>query len=93
MNHDFFESYEQRKARECANENRVFDTSELAPQFIQYFENGQRIEVETNGEIKRGRVGVTTGWKPVFLLMLRRSDRGSSWVLGKDDKVLRVISD
>lgn len=88
-----FENYKARKARQNADEGKVFDASDLAPQFVPYFEGGQRIEVETCGEIKRGRVGVTTGWKPVFILVLRRSDRGSGWVLGKDDKVLRVISD
>ncbi len=88
-----FEQYKSRKARQCANEGKTFDPSGLAAQFVRYFENGQRVEVETCGEVKRGRVGVTTGWKPVFILMLRRSDCGSGWTLGANDKVLRVVAD
>lgn len=69
-----------------------WDASDLAPQFIEYFESGQRVEVEFSyGETKRGTIGITTGWKPVFLLMLTKRSRGSSDTLGKDDKVLRVI--
>lgn len=33
------------------------------------------------GEVKTGTVGVTSGWKPVFLLMARRNCIGSSTVL------------
>lgn len=48
-----------------------FSTRGLAQQFIPYFESGQRIEVEfSHGEIKRGTVGVTTGWQPTFVLLI-----------------------
>lgn len=70
----------------------IFDESELAKEFIPYFENGYRIEVSINGVVMRGRVGVTTGWRPVFLLMLRRNSHGSSWILKHSDKALRVVS-
>lgn len=82
--HDFIE----RKIKEYGNR---FDASDLAPQFVKYFENQARIEVELSYGSERGRVGVSTGWKPVFLLIHRRTDRGSSTLLRKEDKVKRII--
>jgi hypothetical protein len=73
-----------------------FSDTHLAPQFIRYYESQQRIEVTTtyeNGEtwIRRGTVGMTTGWVPCFILMGRVSDSGSSDVLKATDKVTAVI--
>lgn len=93
-------SYADFIARKKAEYGSKFDASDLAPQFISYYESGQRIEVEfissTTGkpyETKRGRVGVTTGWKPVFLLMLTTRSIGSSYTLGKNDRVVHVVRD
>ncbi len=73
-----------------------FDASDLVPKFTYYFNSQERIEVERvyasgNKYVRRGRVGVTSGWKPVFLLMHRRTDRGSSDTLGPNDNVVRII--
>lgn len=74
-----------------------FDASDLAPQFIEHFESGARIEVEFVGqagnvyETKRGTVGITTGWKPVFLLMLTSRSIGSSHILRAKDRIVRVV--
>jgi hypothetical protein len=84
-----FESYLKRKEREFGSE---FDASDLAPQFVEFYNNNARIEVDLGFEVKRGRIGVTTGWKPCFLLMLTKRSIGSSYTLGKNDKVLRVVS-
>lgn len=65
-----------------------FDASELAPQFIKYFENGERITVDFGYEKKRGTIGVTTGWKPVFLLMLTKRSIGSSHIIRATDTPL-----
>lgn len=69
-----------------------FDSSDLNTEFIPYYENQQRIEVDFGYEIKRGRIGITTGWKPCFLLMLTTRSTGSSYTIGKKDKVLSVVS-
>jgi len=69
-----------------------FDDSDLNKEFIRYFENGKRIEVDFGYEKKSGTIGITTGWKPVFLLMLRRNSSGSSYTIGKNDKVIRIIN-
>ena len=88
-----FTEYLIRKGEEYP---KKFDSSELAKQFVPYFENGARIEVKfgygaTHLGTKRGTVGITTGWKPVFLLMLRKDSVGSSWTLKECDEVVRVV--
>jgi hypothetical protein len=72
---------------------KKFTQRSLAKKFIPYYENQKRIEVKFDtGEIKRGTVGVTTGWAPVFLLILRRNSMGSIWILHSEDKIVKVIS-
>lgn len=83
--------YQQLIERRKAEYGTKFDASDLAPQFIKYYENQERIEVEFPYGRERGRVGVTTGWKPVFLLMHRVSDSGSSSTLRENDVVVSVI--
>jgi hypothetical protein len=89
-----FASFIERKRAEYGEK---FDPSALEPVFIPYFESQARIEVVTKypeGEAykRRGRVGVTTGWRPTFLLMHRISDVGSGDVLGPNDKVVKEIA-
>jgi len=69
------------------------DESDLAPQFATVYETGQRVEV-TNAEhdwIRRGYVGKTMGWKPAYILLNNTRSRGSSDVLGKDDKIVKWL--
>lgn len=84
-----FEAYINKKTKEYGNN---FDSSGLAEQFIKYFNNGQRIKVqfEYRGNPLTGTVGVTTGWKPSFILMRQSNSIGSPWLLGKNDKVIAV---
>lgn len=71
----------------------TFRDSKLNQAFIQYFNNQKRITVDfcgANGEVyesKRGTIGVTTGWVPVFLLMLTKRSVGSSYTIGPNDRV------
>ena len=84
-----YQEYIQRKQKTLG---LMFDPSELAPQFIPFYENEKRIEVKfLDGEVKRGRVGTTTGWKPIFLLLLTQRSMGSCYTLHQDDKILKVI--
>ena len=48
-----------------------------------------RVEVMNlrTGHVRRGVVGITTGWRPVFLLIARATSLGSTDVLGPDDVV------
>jgi hypothetical protein len=84
-------NYQDYLKRKTAQYGDKFDPSDLAPAFVPFFENGQRIEVDLNGEIKRGTVGITTGWRPVFLLVLTKRSLGSSWTLDPSCKILKVI--
>lgn len=67
------------------------DTSDLdaAGQFKAYF-RGPRIKVEGPMGTRFGRVGMTTGEQPAFLLIHRASDLGSWDVLGPADKITGI---
>ena len=81
-----FDTYISRKKREYG---RKFSQASLAKQFIPAFNSGRRIRVRfKTGEVLSGTVGITTGWKPTFLLMLTSRSIGSSWTLNKGDKVV-----
>ena len=70
-----------------------FDPSALAQKFVRFYESGQRIEVKfsPDSEPERGYVGCTTGWKPSFLLIHRRSDLGSSTLLSDHYEVIKTL--
>jgi len=91
-----YKDYILRKRNEFG---KKFNTKDLDKRFIKYFESGERIKVtykygKTNPEIevKTGTVGVTTGWKPVFLLILTSRSSGSSWILDKSVKKIEVLN-
>lgn len=68
-----------------------FDTSDLNEEFIPYFENGERIAIKFNhGEIKRGTIGISSGWRPCFLLMLTKRSIGSCYTINKKDEIKRI---
>lgn len=74
-----------------------FTEAGLASTFRPYY-NGPRIEVRTTysdgtTHTRRGRVGITTGYAPVFLLLPRSDSRASSDVLHADDEIIKVIPD
>lgn len=82
-----YDEYLARKRKELGS---TFDMSGLAEQFIPYFNNQERIKVDTGFGHVTGTVGVTTGWKPLFLLMRTARSRGSSITLGKKDRIIAV---
>ena len=75
----------------CTGTLRIIDYSDLNSEFTPYYNNGKRIEVDFGYEIKRGTVGITTGWKPSYILLLRKDSWYSPYLIGKDAKVLRII--
>jgi hypothetical protein len=86
-------SYKEYIARKMDQYGSKFNPINLAnaPQFIPYLENGKRIEVDFGYEKKRGTIGITTGWKPIFLLMLTKRSIGSSYTLQGNEKIVKVI--
>jgi hypothetical protein len=77
--------------KHLAQRGRYTDTRDLdaAGQFKPFF-HGDRIKVEGPMGTRFGRVGMTTGERPAFLLMHRSTDMGSWDVLGPEDKVTAV---
>jgi hypothetical protein len=69
-----------------------FDSSDLNLAFVPAFNSQDRITVlfqyGESTEVKRGRIGVTTGWKPVFLLMLTKRSMGSSYTIGRNARII-----
>ena len=77
----------------CPGTLRIIDRSDLAPQFAPYHKNGQRIIVKTHhGETLRGYVGITTGWKPVYILLKNSNSSGSSEILRADDEIAGTVN-
>lgn len=91
-------NYGEFLRRQQSEHGAKFDSSDLNADFILAYESGKRVEVlfrTSNAgkvyEAKRGTIGVTTGWKPCFLLMLRSNSSGSTWTIGKKDAIARYI--
>lgn len=79
---------------QCKGTNIMRDYSNIATQFARYYGKDIRIKVafcDKKGKVyetKTGTVGMTTGWKPSFLLMLRSNSTGSSHLLSDNDKII-----
>lgn len=75
-----YEDFIERKTREYGDR---FDPSDLDQRFIPFFRTGDRVKVQSIYEerFEFGTVGVTTGWKPAFLLVHRWTDHGSTTIL------------
>lgn len=83
--------YAAKIKRGKAEHGDKFCADALAKQFIPYYENGVRIKVQfSDGRIESGTVAATTGWIPCFLLKHRKTNLGSSTVLGDKDKIIAV---
>ena len=86
--------YEELITRKRAQYGDKFDPSELAPQFVEAFNRGQSCRVAVPafsgepGKKSWGHIGVTTGWRPVFLLMRSSRCYGSSYVLKSDTPII-----
>ena len=83
----------------------AMDYSELDNRFTPYYESGERVEVEwlpgledytgygnqSEGLKARFYVGKSTGWKPVYLQILRRDSYGGSAILSSAVKSIRGL--
>ena len=68
-----------------------FSEADLVEKFRHYFVTGERIKVrDSSGWERTGTVGVTTGWRPAFLLMHRSNAIGPWDVLSASDEVIAV---
>lgn len=70
-----------------------YDPSNLTNKFYDYYNTGQRIIVKTPyGEILRGYVGKTTGWRPSYLLLARSNSIGSSELLDDRYEIIGTVN-
>ena len=82
-----FNEYLERKRAEFGDK---FDPSELDERFIPAWRSGERIKVKMGDGYYFGTVGVTTGWRPVFLLMHSTRCMGSSFTLRNTSELVAV---
>jgi hypothetical protein len=76
-------------------EDPRFTTVCLPEKFVRFYERNEtvRIKIEEGISCKWttcGRVAISTGWQPVFLLMRNRRAHGSSTVLTEDTRLVAV---
>jgi len=92
-------SYADLLARGRARWGERFDPSGLEPSFVRWYESEDRVRVAYTipgdpgaGDtlFAYGTVGVTTGWRPAFLLVHSVRSAGSSYVIGPRDRVVAV---
>jgi hypothetical protein len=67
------------------------------PALLAEYGTGRRVQVcrhyASGPHVRTGLVGMSTGWRPVLLLIHRRTDSGSGDVLGPGDRLLAVQHD
>jgi hypothetical protein len=70
----------------------VKDTSELDPRFTEYHRTGQRVEVTyDDGEVERFYVGISTGWRPIYLkIKTTRSFGGDAIGRYERDRIVSI---
>lgn len=84
------EAFNQYVRRRQIEHGAKFDGASLAPKFAEHFNNKVKVRFSC-GAVKTGYVRGTTGWRPSLMLLLRRTSRGSSWLLSDKDELLQVF--
>ena len=79
------------KRRLYNSQRMFFDPSGLASKFITHFRENHRIEVRISDRLVAGYVEVTTGPKPVFILIPNSRSSGSSAIITEDDEIVRIF--
>jgi hypothetical protein len=100
------EQIEPTKMVRCTGTLKKIDNSELDSRFDYAYKTRQRVEVtwkkgyedytgygaRTNGRKARFRVGKSTGWKPVYLMILRSDSLGGAAILSSAVENVRIIN-
>ena len=87
MNKQYFEVLGRLRAKHGTRFNPPQGVDHLIPYF-----GMRRVEGTGQYEVRRGRIGITTGWAPALLLLHNATSIGSSDLLGPDDKVTAIIT-
>lgn len=76
----------------CTGTLRVIDNKDLNPRAKRFYESGERVEITyKDGEKTRCYIGKSTGWKPVYLEVLRRNSSGGGALYLPDDAQIRGL--
>jgi len=63
----------------CPGTLRIIDNSQLDPRFARYYKSGERVKIEyADGEVTRCYIGKSTGWRPIYLEILKSNSSGGS---------------
>lgn len=88
--------YEETLLRKRSQFGDKFDCSELAavsPAIREAYNSRHRTRIQfPDNSTADGYVGITTGWRPAFILLYNKRSISSAIVLGPDDHVVRVFS-
>lgn len=84
---------DELNARGRAKYGDKWDASELVEPWATWYHQDARVMVDYGHETVCGRVSVTGGWRPSFLLMRRTSDIGSAYLLDDRCKLVAVKRD
>jgi len=92
------EKFPRLRQRGCSKVGRSlpYSTAELDETFAPYYEKGEKVRIKVDigyGITRCGYVALSTGEQPVFLLMRRQSDRGSSVILNSSVRLIAVKYD
>lgn len=87
MNKQYFEVLGRLRAKHGTRFNPPKGVDHLIPYF-----GMRRVEVTGKYEVRRGRIGITTGWGPALILIPNANARGSGDVLSPEDKVTAIIT-
>lgn len=85
------QQYEQAIARLRKQHGDKLTPPQGVDHLIKYF-GVRRVEVTGPYGVRRGRIGMTTGWGPALILVPNATARGSSDVLEPEDKVTAIIT-
>lgn len=87
--------YEETMLAKRSQYGSKFDCSELAavsPEIREAYNSHHRIRIQfPDNSTADGYVGLTTGWRPAFILLYNKRSIGSSIVLGPNDRVVRIF--
>lgn len=76
----------------CRGVQVAIDYSGLSERLTPYYESRERIEITyANGERIRCRVGMTTGWKPAYIAILRRDSVGGFIIATENIERIQIV--
>ena len=93
------------KKKDLHTSGKRMDYSDIDARFESYFDSKQRVEVtwkrgfedftgygcRTDGKKARFYVGISSGWKPIFIQIYSRASMGGSAILSSAVKSIRGL--